>query len=287
MTFGCVDSCPVLTFGMVIPMNFDGTLADSIGFKSYLYTYELPKFAVRSMLAGMFLTIMTAFATVASTQVESSAPGYGRFVFAAIFCLSLYVIVVLGAELATGNMMFMTYGSASGRLPWLKGFLMVSTCTIFNLLGVLITAVFLVHATAFQPIGMDSFLAATVETKLAKPDSLLFMEGIFANIVVNIGVLLAIQAGKDFTAKFLAIMLIVPAFAAMGYEHSIASFVVFSLAGYGIGAEHFAGFTLTNGLMNWLIVWVGNYIGGGLIMGGVYAWLNRGNTPATPLASRR
>lgn len=268
-------------------MNFDGSLADSIGFKTYLYTYELPKFAVRSMLAGMFLTIMTAFATVASTQVESVAPGFGRFVFAAIFCLSLYVIVVLGAELATGNMMFMTYGSASGRLPWLKGFLMVVTCTLFNLLGVLLTAVLLVHVSALQPIGLDSFLAATLNAKLAKAPSLLFLEGIFANVVVNIGVLLAIQAGKDFTAKFLAIMLIVPAFAAMGYEHSIASFVVFALGGYGIGAEHFPGFTLGNGLENWVIVWVGNYIGGGLLMGGVYAWLNKGGTPSLPLAKKQ
>ena len=28
-------------------------------------------------------------------------------------------------------------------------------------------------------------------------------------------------------------------------------------------------------LANWAVVWLGNAIGGGLIMGGVYAWLNQ------------
>ena len=74
---------------MVLPMNFDSTLAESIGFKAYLFNNELPKFAVRSMLAGLFLTIITAFAAVAATAVEAEAPGFGKFVFAAIFALSL------------------------------------------------------------------------------------------------------------------------------------------------------------------------------------------------------
>ena len=30
-------------------------------------------------------------------------------------------------------------------------------------------------------------------------------------------------------------------------------------------------------LTNWVIVWIGNLIGGGFLIGGVYAWLNRGN----------
>ena len=36
------------------------------------------------------------------------------------------------------------------------------------------------------------------------------------------------------------------------------------------------GFTLGAVLANWSIVWVGNLIGGGFLIGGVYAWLNSG-----------
>lgn len=269
-------------------MNFDSTLAESIGFKAYLFNNELPKFAVRSMLAGLFLTIITAFAAVAATAVEAEAPGFGKFVFAGIFASALYVMVVLGAELATGNMMFSTYGSVTKRLGWLNGFALVVVCTLFNLLGVLLTAYFITKSTAFEAVDPDNFLAGLTSVKLAKDPQHLFLEGIFANIVVNIGILMAVQAGKDFTAKLFAIILVIPAFAAMGYEHSIASFVIFSLSGYGIGPEHFEGFTLFNGLSNWLFVWLGNYVGGGLLMGGVYAWLNKGVSPqgSQPMARK-
>lgn len=260
-------------------MNFDSTLAESIGFKAYLFKNELPKFAVRSMLAGLFLTIITAFAAVAATSVEAEAPGFGKYVFAAIFATALYVMIVLGAELATGNMMFATYGSVSKRVSWFGGFIAVVVCTLFNLLGVLLTAYLITKSTAFEAVDPDNFLAGLVNVKLAKDPWHLFLEGIFANTVVNIGILMAVQAGKDFSAKLWAIVMVIPAFAAMGYEHSIASFVIFSLAGYGIGPEHFEGFTLMNGLQNWMFVWLGNYVGGGLLMGGVYAWLNKGVSP--------
>lgn len=260
-------------------MNFDSTLAESIGFKAYLFTHELPKFAVRSMLAGMFLTIITAFAAVAATSVEAQLPGFGKYVFAPIFATALYIIIVLGAELATGNMMYATYGTITGRVPGVKAFFAVVVCTLFNLLGVLITAYFITKTTVFDTVTAENFLYGATAGKLAKDPAHLFLEGIFANAVVNIGILMAVQAGKDFSAKLIAIVLVIPSFAAMGYEHSIASFVIFSLSGYGIGPEHFEGFTLANGLSNWLFVWLGNYVGGGLIMGGVYAWLNRGVSP--------
>mgnify|MGYP001756700392 FL=1 len=34
--------------------------------------------------------------------------------------------------------------------------------------------------------------------------------------------------------------------------------------------------TVGNVALNWILVWIGNLIGGGLLIGGVYAWLNRG-----------
>ena len=86
--------------------------------------------------------------------------------------------------------------------------------------------------------------------------------------------MLSAQAGKDFTAKLLGVIVIIPAFAAMSYEHSIANFVLTSLTGFEFGPAAIPGYTLDNVLRHWAIVWVGNFIGGGLIMGGIYGWLN-------------
>ena len=37
-----------------------------------------------------------------------------------------------------------------------------------------------------------------------------------------------------------------------------------------------AALTVGNVALNWALVWIGNFIGGGLLIGGVYAWLNNG-----------
>ena len=64
----------------------------------------------------------------------------------------------------------------------------------------------------------------------------------------------------------------------MSYEHSIANFILTALSGFTLGPEHIEGFTFLNVLRNWSIVWLGNFVGGGLIMGGLYGWLNMTNT---------
>lgn len=74
-----------------------------------------------------------------------------------------------------------------------------------------------------------------LEAKLAKDSKSLFVEAILANMVVNIAFMMATQAGQDFSAKLLGIIVVIPAFAAMSYEHSIANFVMVQLGGFVYG----------------------------------------------------
>ena len=127
-------------------------------------------------------------------------------------------------------------------------------------------------------IAPGDFLQNLMEAKLEKSNGVLFVEAILANMVVCIAFMLTVQAGKDYTAKLLSVILIVPAFATMSYEHSIANFILTALSGFTLGPEAIEGFTFWNVLRNWSVVWLGNFVGGGLIMGGLYGWLNMTNT---------
>ena len=198
----------------------------------------------------------------------------GRYAFAAIFASTLYIIVVLQGELATGDMMFMTYGAIHRKNTISRGFAIVCFVTLFNFIGGVIVTYLISITTIGEAVTMDSFIYQLISAKLEKPSGKLFVEAILANIVVNIAFMLSAQAGKDFTAKLFGVILIIPAFAAMSYEHSIANFVLTSLTGFEFGPANIPGYTFENIARHWTIVWVGNLIGGGLIMGGIYGWLN-------------
>lgn len=256
-------------------VSFDQKARGAIRNKLDLFTHEPARFAVRASLAGVYLGIMTAFASATATLLELSAPGWGKYAFGAIFATTLYVIIVLQGELATGDMMFMGYGAIDRLTTFQRGLALLVFVTVFNLVGAVLISALIAHTSIAQAAETElEFLRGLLAAKLAKPNATLFIEAILANMVVNIAFMLATQAGKDFAAKLWGVVLIIPAFATMGYEHSVANFVLVALGGFTFSPETIAGFTALNVLRNWTIVWLGNLVGGGLLIGTVYGWLN-------------
>ena len=260
-------------------MSFSQKAPVSIQNKIDLFEREPGRLALRAVMAGVYLGIMTAFAAATATLTESYAPGWGKYPFAVLFAVTLYIIVVLQAELATGNMMFMTYGAVHKLNSVGRGLVIILFVTFFNLVGAAFVSFLISLTTTGQNAATSMpFLADLWQAKLDKPSGTLFIEAILANMVVNIGFILTAQAGKDHSAKILAVAIVIPSFAAMGYEHSIANFVLTTLAGFMFDPASIDGFTIGNVLRNWTIVWLGNLVGGGLIIGGIYGWLNRTRT---------
>lgn len=259
-------------------MSFYEAAPHAIKNKVDLFTQEPARFATRAVLAGVYLGIMTAFAASTAQLLDVYAPGWGKYAFGGIFASTLYIIIVLQGELATGDMMFMTYGAVHKKNdPW-RGFLLVVFVTFFNLLGAVAISWLISKTTMGQHVEPDGFLHDLLMSKLQKGSGTLFVEAILANIVVNIAFMLATQAGKDYSAKLWGVILIIPSFATMSYEHSIANFILTCLGGFTLGADAIDGFTAWNVMRNWVIVWLGNFVGGGFIMGGIYGWLNLTNT---------
>ena len=90
--------------------------------KVTLLDESFSRFAVRSTLAGVYLCIGTAFAGVVGQAVNGVAPGLGAVTFALFFGLGLFAILILGADLATGNMMYMVYAASNKQVSWGKAF---------------------------------------------------------------------------------------------------------------------------------------------------------------------
>lgn len=242
--------------------------------KTGLFTHDLPRYSVRAILAGAYLTLGTAFAAVGGAAAEKVAPGTGAFVFGMLFFIGLASILLLGAELATGTMMLMCFGASRRELSWPKALLIIVVTTVFNLVGAILVAVVIGQSAKLGGIGPDHLLGTLTEGKLTKTPTGIFLEATAANFVVNMAVVGSLLI-KDYAGKFFFTQFVIGIFVVLGLDHLIANFSLFSLSFFTIdgGLPHL---DPAHVLTNWGMAFLGNLLGGGVLIGSVYAWLNRG-----------
>lgn len=244
--------------------------------KEHLFKNSIPKYMLRAVLAGMFLTIGTAISVMVGEKGNHIHPDLGKFFYAFIFSLSLVMIIYMDTELGTSNMMYLTGGVHRGVLNIQRAAQILFVCVLFNFIGGTFFSLLIAKTSAFQQLTPDHYLFTTVSGKLAKSTLQVVIEGIFANIIVNTAVIASARM-KDDAGKLIAIMMIIFIFAFLGYEHVIANFSSFSMA-FFINGGAVEGMTVASVLHNYLFALIGNYIGGGLMIGLGYSWLNRGET---------
>lgn len=244
----------------------------SISKKVSLIDTSFARYAVRAMLACLFLTLGTAVAFAVAMKGEEIAHGLGKLLYAFMFSWSLVMILYMNAELGTSNMLYMTVGVYRKRLSLTKASKILLTCILFNLIGGILFGYLVSLTGPFQNLAADNYMLEAISGKLTKSTVEILVEGIFANIVVNTAVLVSMRM-KDDAGKVLAIVFIIFIFAFLGYEHVIANFPAFTLA-YFASNGALATLTTANILHNLVFALIGNYIGGGLVIGLMYAWLN-------------
>lgn len=241
--------------------------------KESLFDRSKTKYAVRSIFAGAFLTLSTATGAIAADLVNNIHPGLGRLLFPFIFAWGLAYILYLNAELVTSNMMYLTAGSYLKKISWQKTFYILLYCTFFNLVGAMIAGWFFGHSAAFANLKMDSFIVTVAENKLARGNGQVLLEGIIANVFVNIAILSYLFI-KDETAKLLMVLSAIYMFVFLTNEHIAANFASFSIVRFTPLADQVKNFDWPNVFRHWGVTWIGNFIGGGLLIGLPYAWYN-------------
>lgn len=249
------------------------SLAKSIEKKDDLSRHSFAKYAIRSMLATLFLSLGSGVAFYISGYVDEIVPHAGKLFYAFMFSWSLIMIVYMNAELGTSNMMYMTSAVYNRKLHLRTALKILGTCIFFNLIGALIFTYLISLTTAYSHLESDHYLFEAVAAKLAKTPLTQLVEGIFANILVNTAVFVSLRM-KDDAGKVFSMVFIIFIFAFLGFEHVIANFVSFPLA-FFVNGGPVEGMTVASVLTNFLFSGVGNYIGGGLVIGLLYSWLNK------------
>jgi len=242
----------------------------------------LDKLIVLGLIAGLDISLAGVFALVASYGSPSLDPGIQKLIIGVTFPVALYMIVFLGGELFTGNVMYSTVGLMSGTISFRKCFLICSVAYISNFAGCALGAYFLAYLPEmFADDPWLTSIKALAVTKTSHGFGVMVLRGIAANWLVNIAIFVVIAA-EDISGKTLALFYPICAFATAGYEHCVAN-MFYVLTSLMHGADVSFGKFL---YANLIPVTIGNCIGGAFFVGFVqwyvYGWRLK---PDTPLAT--
>jgi formate/nitrite transporter len=224
------------------------------------------------ILAGAFIGIGAMFFMIfkadGSLSFAVSSVGGGI-----AFSLGLFLVIVAGAELFTGNNL-LVMAWADGRISTVEVLRNWAVVFTGNFIGASSFAVivFLSGHMALNHGAVGAKYLAVAAAKCALPFWPAFFSGILCNVLVCLAVWMA-TAGRTIGGKTIAIVFPVTAFVAAGFEHSVANLYFFSAAALiqtfgGTGAPVVV--TWAGVLGNLAPVILGNIVGGGVLVGLVY-----------------
>ena len=216
-------------------------------------------------LAGFFIAIGAMLYTLVMTD-PGLGPGLARWIGGIAFSLGLILVVVAGAELFTGNNLIVMAWAArtitTARLARNWGLVYAG-----NFAGGVAAAVMVWAGDTYSLGGgrVAETANAIAEAKVALPFLVALVRGIMCNVLVCLAIWLC-YASHTVTDRILAIVFPIAAFVALGFEHSVANMFFIPVAML-YGAE---GVTLGGLAANLVPVTIGNMIGGGAFVAGVY-----------------
>ncbi len=216
------------------------------------------------ILAGIYIS----FGASVATSVLSGGtldPGVAKFLAGSVFSVGLMLVLILGSELFTGNIL-MTIGLIYRKYSFIKVLRSWLVVYLGNLLGAVLIG-WLVYKAGLLGSAGDLTSTGEVAVKIAEGKmQLTFTEalcrGILCNMLVCLAVIMSI-ASRTVTGKIFGIYFPIMVFVASGYEHSVAN-MYFLPAALIAKAEFASGFF--NIFNNLIPVTIGNIIGGLLIV---------------------
>lgn len=234
--------------------------------------YKTKKTLILAILAGAYVAFGGLLAIIVaggSPEMAANNPGLVKFIFGATFPIGLILVVVVGAELFTGNNAYFIPNLLRKKQPISDMFKNWGLVYTGNFIGALFLAYVITHLTHI--VHTSPYIDTVYDIAIGKTSHtflVTFIKGIGANWLVCLAIWQG-MAAKDTTGKIFAIWLPVMAFVAIGFEHSIANMYFIPLAIFE-GAD----ITWTTFIFKNLIpATLGNIVGGALFVGLPYGYL--------------
>ena len=241
----------------------------------------LPRYLASSAFAGAYVGVAVVLLVSVGGPLAAVGSAATKLVQGAVFGVALTLVVFAGAELFTGNVMYMLQGMSARTVRMGQ----VAAVWVASLVGNLVGSIgfaALVHAGGTLALGgqpgkagpAEALVASIVRAKNAATGSQLFWRSVLCNLLVCLGLWMAGRTRSD-AAKLVVLWWALLAFIASGFEHSVANMTIFGLG-------------VLEGTATWSdlarnLAWTvpGNVVGGGILVGLAYAWVGRPARPVT------
>ena len=260
--------------------HFISTALEALETKTAMSGELARRYLQRAAMAGILIGVLyaTNYAVVAAFDAgdvgDSTLRPLGRIAGAIAFGWALVFIYYTKSELLTSNMMIVCVGGYHRRTTFAKATRVLALCYAGNLLGGLLVAALLRFSTILDGAAHAEMLAA-VDHKLGYVSSGvagwgdLLVRAVLCNLLINLAMLLVYNGIiKDDLTRSLAMITSVFIFAFLGLEHSVANTVLFTIVGLRDGID------VGLAAANVGIALLGNFLGGGVLIGLYYAYVN-------------
>ena len=245
-------------------------ILDTIDVKRALHQRFFVRYTLRAAMAGVIICLMYVFVYQIKADLGADFnSALSKYLMGASFSMALVFIYFTNSELLTSNFMYFTVGRYYDKVSWGDTMKIWTLCLIGNLIGIEFIAL-LVWSCGLLSDEVLEHLVRTVDAKTVSSGVwLIFVKAIFANYFINVSVIVAMQL-TEHLAKIVVLMMGVTVFAYMGFEHVVANSALFAMALF----ERPEDVHLLHVGKNFFFSLLGNYVGGGLVIGLFYAYLN-------------
>lgn len=235
--------------------------------------YHTPflKLFVLGMLAGIYIAmggLLSSMAAGGLAGVGAENPFLPKLVSGMTFPVGLLMVILVGAELFTGNTAYLMPATLKGSIPRTYFLRNWGIVYVANLVGALLFDYFLVYQTDVLHVeAYHHYITHVAEYKVSLPWYQVFLRGIGANWMVCLAVWLGFSS-KSMLGQLVGIWWPVMAFVAIGFEHSIAN-MFYIPTGMLYGADVTTSQFLFDNLFPSTL---GNIVGGGIFVGCLYGY---------------
>lgn len=266
---------PQLIISYLTPQEvFNALVETGIAKSRYSYT----KLIVMGFLAGVFVGFGGAAALivagglgVSAGTIGAMAPGLSKLALGSIFPVALMLIIFAGADLFTGDTMYMTCAFLSGKVTWKKLLRSWVSAWLTNFAG----AVFMAYFGTYLCNVADAdpwltYLGHLSHAKVHQYWWVVLLKGIGANWLVCLAIYLA-YAATSYEGKLIGMWWPILTFVLIGYEHCIANMYYLTAAVMYAGTMP-SEYKITFGefiARNLIPATIGNIIGGAVFVGGL------------------
>lgn len=242
---------------------------------------SVSKIFFKACFAGMFIGMGAAGSNVAAHNIGNV--GVARLVAGCVFPVGLMMVILLGAELFTGDCLAIMAIPAKKitTVDFVKLLLVVYIGNFVG--GGLFSWMILISNQLNYTSGLlGAYTINVAANKVNLSFGTALVSGILCNILVSAAVLMAICA-KDVAGKLLVCFFVIMLFVTSGFEHCVANmyyitagllaktnpnYVAVAMSQYGIDQAKLDSLNVVNFLVKNLVpVTIGNIIGGSFIVG--------------------